>query len=60
MAKVQAAGIAWIGNGFRPVFSIREIRRGRQKGKLEVTYRHGSRIRKVKVARLYKDLRHES
>ena len=50
-------GIAWIENAFRPAYSVRHIRRGRQKGMFEVSYRRGSKIRKVKVDRLHKDFR---
>jgi hypothetical protein len=41
---------AWIRNGYRLVYSMREIRRGQNKGKLEVTYRKGSRFRKMVIS----------
>jgi len=38
--------IVWI-NGFRPIYSKREIRRGKNKGRLEITYRaNGNKFRK--------------
>jgi len=39
--------LVWINNGFRLARGIREIRRGKNKGKLEVKYLKGSRIKKT-------------
>lgn len=58
---MEAIGIAWIGNGFRPIFSAREIRRGKNKGKLEVTYRkRASHIAKIIIREIHKDFRDEA
>ena len=40
----------WIKNGFRLARAVREIRRGKNKGKFEVGYLKGTRLRKVLVA----------
>lgn len=36
---LNLVGRAYVEHGFRPVYNAREIRRGRNKGKLEVLYR---------------------
>jgi hypothetical protein len=47
----EALGYACIGVQRRPYYSIREIRRGRNKGKFEIEYRHSAtRFKKVIVA----------
>ena len=38
--KYRIIGEAWIHNKWKPIFHSREIRRGRNKGKLEVVYSH--------------------
>uniref|UniRef100_A0A6M3IN96 Uncharacterized protein n=1 Tax=viral metagenome TaxID=1070528 RepID=A0A6M3IN96_9ZZZZ len=48
--KNQDVGLAYI-NGFRCIFSAREIRRGKKKGMVEVTYRKGSKIKKTLLAK---------
>lgn len=51
-------GIAWIGNGFRPIYQKpREIKRGRHKGKIEVVVRlfcgeNGFRKRIIDISHL--------
>ena len=47
----EALGYVWIGIQRRPYYTIREIRRGRNKGKFMVEYRHSAtRFRKTIVA----------
>ena len=44
--------MAWIRGGFRPIYSKRELRRGKNKGKLEVIYRaNGNRMRKKLISK---------
>lgn len=39
---------AWVGNGFRPIYEKREIKRGKNKGRFEVVYRgRGNRFKKA-------------
>lgn len=39
---------AWVRGGFRLIYNSRKIKRGRNKGKVEVTYRaNGNRFRKT-------------
>lgn len=47
MNKPAALGFFWLGIQTRPFYSVREIRRGKDKGKLEVEYRKGSGLKKV-------------
>jgi hypothetical protein len=46
---MEIVGRAWIRNAFRPIYSIREIKRGKFKGKLEVTYRKPTQFSKIKI-----------
>jgi len=40
--------MAWVRGGFRPIYDQRKIKRGRNKGKVEVVYRaNGNRMRKT-------------
>ena len=41
--------IAWVKNGFRPIYKKREIRRGRNQGKFEVTYRANGNVMRRKL-----------
>lgn len=58
LVEKQTYGIAWIGNGFRPIYQApREIKRGRNKGKIEVVVRlfcgdNGFRKRIIDVSHL--------
>lgn len=46
-------GSAWIINGFRPIYnSIKKIKKGKNKGKLEVWYIKGKNLKKILI---YKD-----
>lgn len=46
---IERPGLAWVLNGWRPIYSAREIRRGKNKGRLEVTYRNGSGFKQAKI-----------
>ena len=39
----------WIKNGFRLAYECREIKKGKNKGKLEVKYRKGNHFKKAIV-----------
>ena len=39
LQKKETCGVAWVRNGFRPIYQKREIKRGRNKGKIEVVVR---------------------
>jgi len=41
--------MVWVNNGFRLARGLRQIRRGRNKGKYEVKYLKGSRIKRAIV-----------
>jgi hypothetical protein len=43
------ADIAWIRDGFRPIYSKRLLNRGKNKGKLEVTYRANGNVMRRKI-----------
>ncbi len=47
----KVIGRAWIDNGkingYRPIYSRREIKRGKHKGRVEVTVRNGAGFRKL-------------
>jgi hypothetical protein len=43
--------MAWIGNGFHLVRAIREIRRGKNKGRFEIKYLRGRKIKKLILSR---------
>jgi len=45
-------GTAWIRNGYRCIYEIREIKRGKNKGKIEATYRKGLKYRKIKLNKM--------
>jgi len=40
---------AWVGDGWKAVLAIRQIRRGKNKHKFEIKYRRGSKIKKAIV-----------
>jgi len=40
---------AWVRGGFRPVYAIREIRRGKSKGKFEIEYRANGNVFRKKI-----------
>jgi len=49
MKKQKVIGTAWCKNGFRPITSAREIKRGKNKGKYEVfLIKHSFSKRKIK------------
>ena len=41
--------MAWIKNGFRQIYGKREIRRGRRKGSIEVTYRANGNVMRRRI-----------
>lgn len=48
-SKGAALGFVWIDVRRRPIYSAREIQRGKNKGKLEVEYRHSASRYKKKI-----------
>lgn len=57
--QMVPSGTAWVKNGFRVVYNLREIRRGREKGKYQIYYRRGKGFRKTTIDK-YQELKNEN
>ncbi|MCP4156671.1 MAG: hypothetical protein GY757_53655 [bacterium] len=51
MTKQDAAAQAWINNQTRIIYSPREIRRGKDKGKIECYYRKGKLFKRTVISK---------
>ncbi|MFA5508682.1 MAG: hypothetical protein WC423_24875 [Vulcanimicrobiota bacterium] len=47
--RVRAIGRAWIDDAWRNFYSMREVKRGKNKGKIEVTYIVGVGVMKTTI-----------
>ena len=47
--KITIVGRAYLDDAFRPIYAIREIKRGAKKGQLECLYRASATIFKKKI-----------
>jgi len=47
--KLVVVGRAYLDNAFRPIYEIREIKRGAKKGQLECLYRASATIFRKKI-----------
>ena len=56
MDKKELCGMAWVINGYRPIYDAREVRRGKNKGCFVCYIRRGYGYKKVMVKEFKKNV----